>query len=894
MRQRRLTRRFPAPAIVLLLLNIALLSQTVAGGWLFGSDTLGPVRDAIKVTQRLQSEILGWYNHNITQQGNWTFTLDPPELQTLWPADYRDRDLGSADGAYYANVTGFYKGKWQGWDVSTAANRSLAIDTRMNSSLINDNQLSNSKKPDYLPGVNETLLRHDRGSFPWLSKRPAQLNLRLEEEHIVPGNVSLVKGSFSVDAPEASGDEEAPASLGFSIEGLHFIRTGSLFLAAVADEAQYGTDVRDVMSMIPQGNAQTSNRTVTAIDKAFQARLDMLQRIIDSGSYDSSGDDNSSPPTILHNCSLHIYGQFTSAGNSEEMQEMLATLEYEIDHPTGIRTLSPAPPLLLSISAYSPNCHFVLAARDVEGLLETRLWKKAINYALIYFVILFIQTRLLVQQMEVTRTPSGLNKVSYRTFVAQSILDAYGALAHLSVAIALENETTMPLIACAFMSAICFLAFGYRYTLTIFRNQIESQPAAQPTPPPPLPIPASASTVSQTAPLRSEPARLVNIDEAATEILPSTEPNTTSTAGASVQTSTGTASPPDAETTDTATPATTAAAAEAADEAGRRRMAVMAMGGFLFMTAFFPLLVAGLMLPILYSFWMPQIHRNIQRGTRRAIQKRCVIGTTLCRLFLPLYIFACPRNVLFFDPNPWVFLLVGYLMAQMLLLLAQDVFGPHFFLPVSWIPEGAMTAWEYHPPVKPTHSNLDAEGAGVGVRIGSSPSEASAGIAAFGDCAICLNAIETERHSQRARRRKQSQTKRRGARHSAKDGYSYDAVLDDSDGSDAEAGAQISHDVIGDEDDKAEDSRNLPLPTTSNVPRQHHRGRLRSWRSWVARGIRQGLRWKDELGAAGSLRRRRTDVMVAPCQHAFHTECLERWLTIKTECPSCRSALPPV
>eukprot|EP01137_Pigoraptor_chileana_P012653 Opistho-2@65261 len=33
--------------------------------------------------------------------------------------------------------------------------------------------------------------------------------------------------------------------------------------------------------------------------------------------------------------------------------------------------------------------------------------------------------------------------------------------------------------------------------------------------------------------------------------------------------------------------------------------------------------------------------------------------------------------------------------------------------------------------------------------------------------------------------------------------------------------------------------------------------------------------------------------MVTPCRHAFHRQCLEKWMLIKMECPSCRQPLPP-
>lgn len=34
--------------------------------------------------------------------------------------------------------------------------------------------------------------------------------------------------------------------------------------------------------------------------------------------------------------------------------------------------------------------------------------------------------------------------------------------------------------------------------------------------------------------------------------------------------------------------------------------------------------------------------------------------------------------------------------------------------------------------------------------------------------------------------------------------------------------------------------------------------------------------------------------MLTPCSHAFHTNCLEKWLKQKRECPTCRYALPTV
>ena len=34
--------------------------------------------------------------------------------------------------------------------------------------------------------------------------------------------------------------------------------------------------------------------------------------------------------------------------------------------------------------------------------------------------------------------------------------------------------------------------------------------------------------------------------------------------------------------------------------------------------------------------------------------------------------------------------------------------------------------------------------------------------------------------------------------------------------------------------------------------------------------------------------------MVTPCGHFFHPSCLQRWMDVKMECPTCRQLLPPL
>ena len=100
----------------------------------------------------------------------------------------------------------------------------------------------------------------------------------------------------------------------------------------------------------------------------------------------------------------------------------------------------------------------------------------------------------------------------------------------------------------------------------------------------------------------------------------------------------------------------------------------------------------------LYSFWIPQIVHNAMADCNKSLQPRFVLGTSLCRLFLPLYIFGCPVNFFAkyqfnFTPNMDVAVaLVVWVGIQIAVLLLQDHLGPRFFVPARFLPP----KFDYH------------------------------------------------------------------------------------------------------------------------------------------------------------------------------------------------------
>ncbi|XP_006351940.1 transmembrane E3 ubiquitin-protein ligase 1-like [Solanum tuberosum] len=195
-------------------------------------------------------------------------------------------------------------------------------------------------------------------------------------------------------------------------------------------------------------------------------------------------------------------------------------------------------------------------------------------------------------------------------------------------------------------------------------------------------------------------------------------------------------------------------------EAMRRELSVLysrfygiLLGGLLFMYEFHKFLRPILLL--LHSFWIPQIVTNVIRDSRKPLHPHYILGMTLTRLAIPLYVFGCPHNFMRIEPDKnWCICLGVFIVLQASILLLQHYLGSRWFIPRQILPE----KYNYYR------------------RFDQGANHAT-------DCVICMTAID---HTQRS-----------------------------------------------------------------------------------------------------------NNCMVTPCDHFFHSGCLQRWMDIKMECPTCRRPLPP-
>jgi len=88
------------------------------------------------------------------------------------------------------------------------------------------------------------------------------------------------------------------------------------------------------------------------------------------------------------------------------------------------------------------------------------------------------------------------------------------------------------------------------------------------------------------------------------------------------------------------------------------------------------------LLLLMYSFWVPQIVTNVIKDTRKPLHPQYILGMTVTRLAIPLYIFGCPTNFMRIEPDKkWCIAVTAFMGIQAAVLLLQHYLGSRCFIP---------------------------------------------------------------------------------------------------------------------------------------------------------------------------------------------------------------------
>lgn len=474
--------------------------------------------------------------------------------------------------------------------------------------------------------------------------------------------------------------------------GVHFPASGGIILTT-ASEKYAGLALIPHLALSNDTFELSRELLNNSLTEALSERSSHLNTFLPWSSL-SQGTNSASLPAP--NCEYVVYLQqhvLLSLGKPIP-DPIIEDIEQELRFSTGAPIPKPSP-LVLSGVIFSPDCGFVLETKAspeypptdelyLIGLKQEEYSKYTGRFITLVAGILASQILLLMKQMKESSTPSTRSRVSFYTIAMMSMGDA---LFMSFMLIELYSETSFLLL-----TATSFLAFfgvsflGMKFQIEIWlvqaperreQQQQRHQTVVHPTPSTlPLPVTARRPTDTGATPVTLPPDQDEN---PGTAVNPTTPDQNDDTANAGAMYS-------------------------------RFYFLLFSLLFFSSWVLFWPSrlrTIYGNVLSFIYlSFWTPQIYRNIMRNCRKALRWEFVVGQSLLRLFPFLYFYFMPQNVLFIRADGTTTLLLSFwVWIQIWSLVSQDILGPRFFVPKSWVPP----AYDYHPILRDTSASGSAE-----------------------------------------------------------------------------------------------------------------------------------------------------------------------------------------
>ncbi|KAM5476246.1 hypothetical protein MauCBS54593_000931 [Microsporum audouinii] len=374
---------------------------------------------------------------------------------------------------------------------------------------------------------------------------------------------------------------------------------------------------------------------------------------------------------------------------------VIESIEQELRFPTGAPIPSP-PALVLSGLIFSPDCGFVLETKAspeypptdelyLVGLKQEEYSKYTGRFIAIIAGVLASQILLLMKQMKESSTPSTRSRVSFYTIAIMSMGDA---LFMSFMLLELYSETSFLLLtATSFLTFFGVSFLGMKFQIEIWLVQAPERREQQQR---------QRQQTAETQPTHE------------TLPLPVTTPRPTDTGATPV------ILPPDQDENPRTVNTTPSDQSDDTANAGamysRFYFLLFSLLFFSSWALFWPnrlrTIYTNTLSFIYLSFWTPQIYRNIMRNCRKALRWEFVAGQSFLRLFPFLYFYFIPQNVLLIRADGiTTLLLTSWIWIQIWSLVSQDILGPRFFVPKSWVPP----AYDYHPILRDTSASGSAD-----------------------------------------------------------------------------------------------------------------------------------------------------------------------------------------
>lgn len=403
---------------------------------------------------------------------------------------------------------------------------------------------------------------------------------------------------------------------------------------------------------------------------------------------------------------LELAGLYPNSAFSSQSFVVMNMIEDELRFPNGAPMPQP-PRMTMSALIFSPDCAFLLESKGppqytVQEGLHLRGWKMesrlrlANRYLTLFALLCGAQVSFLIRQMKESSTPSTVSRISFYSIAMMALGDGFACLA-LTVDVFVD-AAFLTVTTAAFLASMCVSVFGMKFLVDIWTIQSPERRERQRQ---------TATATSDTQASANPRAELSGPSVARTDILPLPVTARQSRASEAAQAvilppdqDLDAAEAEDAQMNQTQTQTTTA-------DTTRRETGALYTKFYLLLLAVIFLSLQAMSWPttarstyyhtivfVYFSFWTPQIYRNVMRNCRKALTWEFVIGQSLLRLSPFVYVYMVPDNILSVEPDPrTAYALVGWVWLQVWALFSQAALGPRFFVPAGWVP----SAYDYHP-----------------------------------------------------------------------------------------------------------------------------------------------------------------------------------------------------
>ncbi|KAG8830865.1 hypothetical protein FRC18_007477 [Serendipita sp. 400] len=462
-------------------------------------------------------------------------------------------------------------------------------------------------------------------------------------------------------------------------EGIHFPRDGSML--ALVEPKHITPDIRQLPALVPSA---LENVTAQMIAGQLKDGLSNFEKQARAGTLQLSNAED--PPT---QCSFIFYGHMRPVLAS---RRIISAYEHEMQSPSGIPLPNLPKPTFNGV-LMSEECGIALEFDTVQGTSDRMFNRRMFTYCAIASAIYYMLLQLSLQVSDQWRTTTNLLRGSRAVMATWLIADIYTAVAHLMAAV-MTTETRYALLFPGVLAAI-LVATDVRLITYLNSVQLLLHPP-NPTPTPPTAPTAALQTQNQptSTPVASHLVQNVPVSSPRTIKLSLSKQEIQAFSIKVIN------------------------FLYANDfRAWGSTVALLSFFSF----AFLGVPVYGVWFLIIASTWLGQITRNIFQRSRRVLRHDTVILSSIFRLFMPMYLFACPDNLLNIEPVAWIPIIPIWVLLQTAILIGQDYFGPTWFIPDIWNKEDP---YDYHPDlVRTDEESIESR---------------------LGDCSICMEPISAD------------------------------------------------------------------------------------------------------------------------------------------------------